>query len=69
MFPFSILTEERRHYFTAMVGLWGSSSPTRVALFLGVVRAGLEKIGAELRFYNVEKSSFSGKTGIHARQN
>jgi hypothetical protein len=35
----------------------------------GVARAGLEKIVADLRFYRVGKSSFSGKISMLVRHN
>jgi hypothetical protein len=51
------------------VGLLESNSPARMDQFLAVDCDDMKKIFAELRFYNVEKSSYSRKPSIHARQN
>nr|CAH0103480.1 unnamed protein product [Daphnia galeata] len=52
-----VQVDERRHYSTAKVSLLGSNSPAKMDQFLGIARSCLETIGAELWFYNVEKSS------------
>ncbi len=66
----SVTVDERRHYSTAMVSLLGSNSPARMDQFLGIARSCLETIGAELWFYNVEKSSYnSGKTSYMQEKN
>ena len=65
----SVTVDERRHYSTAMVSLLGSNSLARMDQFLGIARSCLETIGAELWFYNVEKSSYnSGKTSYRPKQ-
>ena len=53
----------------AAVGQLESNSPARMDQVLAVDCDDMKKTFAELRFYNVEKSSYSRKPSIHGRQN
>ena len=59
----------RRRYSMGVVGRSALNRYTKLARFLGGVRADLVKTGAERRLYKEETNLYSGRTPTHARRN